>query len=96
MRGAWGVARAASDRRGNGKRWEKAGLDSEVAGVTDLGKEAFHRMPGSGRDEWDAVECVLTILEEWSGGARKRGRAWNPRFGGRVERLPGGLKAGAS
>ena len=36
-----------------------------------LGKDAFHRVPDFGRNEWDAVERVLTILE-----GRFMGRGW--------------------
>ncbi len=35
------------------------GLDA-----SELDKDAFHRVPDFGRDEWDAVERVLTSLED--------------------------------
>jgi len=36
-------------------------------GAPAFGKDAFHRVPDSARDEWDAVERVLTISGGWSG-----------------------------
>ena len=32
--------------------------------ATELGKDAFHRVPDFGRNEWDAVECVLAIAKD--------------------------------
>jgi hypothetical protein len=29
--------------------------------IPETGKDAFHRVPDSARNEWDAVERVLTI-----------------------------------
>jgi hypothetical protein len=37
--------------------------------ASELGKDAFHRVPDFARNEWDAVERVLTISED-----RFRGR----------------------
>jgi hypothetical protein len=44
----------------------------------ELGKDAFHRVPDFALNEWDAVERVLTILEDrfrWQG-RKARPRAW--------------------
>jgi hypothetical protein len=40
---------------------KKAGVRSQFC-VLKPGKDAFHRVPDFSRNEWDAVECVLTIL----------------------------------
>jgi hypothetical protein len=54
----------------DGGWWERTPRHSGVPGAPEHGKDAFHRVPDSARNEWDAVERVLTILED-----RFRGRA---------------------
>jgi hypothetical protein len=42
----------------------RSGAAPHVACAPELGKDAFHRNPDSAPKEWDAVERVLTILED--------------------------------
>jgi hypothetical protein len=45
-------------------RWGAAALPAAVARrMSPFGKDAFHRVPDFPRNEWDAVERVLTIPE---------------------------------
>jgi hypothetical protein len=41
-----------------------AGQTTKI-GEFELGKDAFHRVPDFARNEWDAVERVLTITDDW-------------------------------
>jgi hypothetical protein len=46
------------------------------------GKDAFHRVPDFARNEWDAVERVLTIPEDRFRGAAARRRLRDAQEGG--------------
>ena len=43
----------------DGGWWERTPRHSGVPGAPEHGKDAFHRVPDSARNEWDAVERVL-------------------------------------
>ena len=56
-------------RPGRNERGENPPDNLGAPCAPELGKDAFHRVPDFARNEWDAVERVLTISED-----RFRGR----------------------